>query len=141
MDYDIYAKGEKRLAWYDAIVAVELPEGDGSVVVQRIVDSLGQAVAERNCPTGHLKLLVRYGDKVFKFSTTSAGEEVPEIPTIKGRHVEITLNARTEDDAMDLRGALREALARALTGTALTWRVVEEDAFHPSKPVPYKRII
>jgi hypothetical protein len=71
---------------------------------------------------------------------TSAGEEKPEIPTIQGRRLEITLNARTEDGAMDLRAALREAFARALTGTALTWRVLEEDAFHPSKPVPYRRI-
>jgi Ni2+-binding GTPase involved in maturation of urease and hydrogenase len=141
VDYDLYAKGENRLAWYDAVIVVEVPNGDGRGAVQRIVDSLGQAVVGRNRPTGHVKLLVRHQDSVFKCSITSAGEEKPEIPMVQGERLSITLNARTEDGAMDLRAALREAFAQALTSTSITWQVVEEDAFHPSKPVPYKRII
>jgi hypothetical protein len=89
---------------------------------------------------GHLKLLVHHRGGVFKGSVTAGDDGPPEIPDISGGHLDITLNARTEGRAEDLRSSMREALAGAFRGEGITWRVGEEKSFHPSRPVPYNRI-
>jgi Ni2+-binding GTPase involved in maturation of urease and hydrogenase len=138
VDYDRYAAGEMRLAWYDASISVELPPSAGRETVRRILVEVRRSVLGRKI--GHVKLLVRHSDGVFNASLTAGGDGSLLIPAIGGGHLDITLNARAEGRAEDLCSSLRNSLTAALSGEGIAWRIGEEKAFHPSRPNPYSRI-
>jgi Ni2+-binding GTPase involved in maturation of urease and hydrogenase len=135
VDYDRYGTGEMRLAWYDASIGVDLPPSMARETVGRIMMELKRAAHGKKQILGHLKLLVRHRDGLFKCSMTAGDDRPPAIPDMWGGHLDIIINVRTEGGAERLRSSMREALASALKGEGITWRVGEERAFHPSRPI------
>jgi hypothetical protein len=140
VDYDLYAVGEARLAWYDASIAIDLPGDEGREAVRALVLALRGVAQGSRRPAAHLKMFVTHGDGSFKWSLTASDDNLYEIPPVRGPHVSATINARTEDDPEKLRRAMRRAVGNASGSSGVTMRIVDEQSFHPSKPVPYKRI-
>ncbi len=140
VDYDRYAHGEMGLAWYDASLAIDLPSDKGQEVVQRLIHELRVAVHGAGRPVGHLKIHVRHAGGSFKLSITQDHAEPTEVHAIDGTVLGVTINARTEGGAEALQSTVREAVARAVSGNGITVRLLQEAAFHPSRPEPSLRM-
>jgi len=138
VDYDRYAAGEMRLAWYDASVVVQAE--DGAAAVRILMEELRAASRDAGGPAAHIKLLVEHRDGVFKGSLTDAEAALPDVPAIAGPRMKVVVNARAETHAEDLRSAMRAALERAAPRGGMEVRVTEEQSFHPFRPVPSERI-
>ena len=139
VDYRRYAAGETLLAWYDASVEIRSPV-DGREAVRVLVEEIRAAAQAMKGPAAHVKLLVEHGEGVFKASLTTADDLPTEIPPVRGPVLKVTINARVEADAEELKGAMRTALERVAARPRLGLRITEEQSFHPSPPVPFQRI-
>ena len=140
VDYDRYAHGEMGLAWYDASLAIDLPADKGREVARRLIHELRMAVHGAGRPVGHLKIHVRHAGGSFKLSITEDPAEPAEVHAVDGAVLEVTINARTEGGAGALQSTVREAVARAVSGNGNTLRLLQEAAFHPSRPEPSLRM-
>jgi len=89
---------------------------------------------------GHLKIHVRHAGGSFKASITEDPAVPAEVDDIAGAVLGVIINARTEDGAETLQSAVREALARSLSGGGIRVRILKEAAFHPSRPEPSLRM-
>jgi G3E family GTPase len=140
VDYDRYARGEIALAWYDASLVIELSEHSGPEVTRRLIDELRRAAFDGRRAVGHLKVHFRHEDGAFTSSITEDPGVPPETAEVTGRRLEVMINARAEDASERLASALREAVDRAVSGAGLPWRLLAEEAFHPSIPRPFVRM-
>jgi hypothetical protein len=75
-----------------------------------------------------------------KASLTSADDLLPEIPPIRGPRLRVTINARCEAGAEELRSAMQTAIERSARSGQAAVHITEEQSFHPSRPVPFERI-
>jgi G3E family GTPase len=139
VDYERYAAGETRLAWYDASMVMDTREEEATGAVRILMEEIRTAAREAKGPAAHIKLLVAHRGGVFKGSITAAGDALPEIPSIEGSRLKVIINARAETRAEDLLSAMRAALERSARRGAGV-RVTEEQSFHPSRPVPSERV-
>jgi Ni2+-binding GTPase involved in maturation of urease and hydrogenase len=139
VDYQRYADGEMRLAWYDASILLDTVP-DGREAVRILMAEIRAAAGTMKGPAAHIKLLVEHGDGVFKGSLTTADDLPAEIPPVRGPVLKVIVNARVEADAEELKSAMRTALQRVAARPELGLRIIEEQSFHPSPPVPFQRI-
>jgi Ni2+-binding GTPase involved in maturation of urease and hydrogenase len=140
VDYDRYANGEMSLAWYDAFIVIDLPAEIGREVAERLMDALRSATQRRGRPLGHVKIFVRHEAGAFKTSIWNEKDDPEGLRLVAGSHLEVTINARTEDSAEGLRSAIREAVSLALSEKGVSWKVTNEESFHPSRPRPFLRM-
>lgn len=140
VDYDRYTHGEMELAWYDASLMVDLPGDTAHGVARRLIDELRAATHEAGLRVGHLKVYVRHEGGSFKASISEDTAVPAEIATASGRRLQVTINARAEESAERLRSAVRGAVARAVSGDGITWKLFNEESFHPARPRPFRRM-
>ncbi len=140
VDYDRYSRGETGLAWYDATLSIDLSEDIGKETARRLLEELRDSVKRRGRPVGHLKVHLRHPGGSVKVSITDEAAPTAEMQKVSGRHLEVTINARAEDSADDLKAAIREGTQRALAGAGIVWAISNEESFHPGRPRPFLRI-
>jgi G3E family GTPase len=140
VDYDRYSHGETGLAWYDATLSIDLSEDRGNDTAHRLVVELRDAVRRRGRPVGHLKVHLGHPGGSLKVSITDDLVSPSEMQKVCGRHLDVVINARTEDSAEGLQAAIREGTQRALSGAGIAWAISNEESFHPARPQPYLRM-
>ncbi len=130
IDYQEYGRAEAALAWYDARLRFQFPEGSGGAAVGSFLNGLAAAITAEGAPIGHLKALVSHSAGDEKISITG-GDETGRVlaAEIPGTSAEVILNARIQMGAERLRSLVRAAAAEAGGVTILA-----EDAFHPAPP-------
>ena len=140
VDYDRYARGEMGLAWYDASLTVDLSTDNGREVTQRLIDELRAAAYDGGRSVGHVKMRVRHAGGSFRLSITEEAVTPMGSHPVAGKRLDFTINARAEDSADGLSFAIREGVARALSGDGIVWKLLNEEAFHPLRPEPFMRM-
>jgi len=142
IDYERYGDGEAQLAWLDEEVALDAAPGMARAAVVRLIGAVIGAMAARQIPIGHLKMLIRWdsGESNLSFTALDEKEWQQEIPAITGRRVTLLINARVEAQTAVLRQVLKQAVdgvvADGLAGAAES----NVALFHPRRPRPTHRI-
>lgn len=144
IDYARYADGERRLAWLDQEVVFE-----GRYIGLRAVacDAVGRIMAgfERlQTPIGHVKFILQgsaSGEGRINFPTLYSNSSWQDhVPNLQGERLALSINARVEMPASELKALIRSALSETAGAFGLTWRSELEDAFHPADPNPEYRL-
>jgi hypothetical protein len=82
IDYDVYAKGEAKLAWFDQELEVYAPESDTLTVIEDLINRVYKKVTEKQFAIGHLKFLVN-GTKKISFTSGTDPSASLSIPAIE----------------------------------------------------------
>ncbi len=134
VDYGRYGEGERRLAWLDQELLIQAPR-NGREALEALVVAIEQAIRLRGWPIAHCKFLARSGGRHAKISLTALQEpeglrSLPEL----GHEIELTINARVEADAQELRQVIGETLRAVAREHGLVWQLRGEQAFYPEAP-------
>jgi Ni2+-binding GTPase involved in maturation of urease and hydrogenase len=140
LDYKRYARGEAALAWYDGSFGIDVPSDGGPRMVRAIIDELRRSVFAGRRPVGHLKIHVRHDGGSMRASITEQAVDPAAAAAVSGKRLEVTINARAEDRAEQLKAAVREGLARAVAVCSAACQLLGEEAFHPGEPRPTFRM-
>lgn len=154
MDYELYAQGERNLAWLDLSGSLA-PASDEAVpeaaqAIRKLLREFSARLAAASLPVGHLKVIVRdphgRGGKVSVTGADPSGaEEIDaalreQLPHELTYPLELLLNARVMSDAETLRQTFHEARNRTELALSITLTVEREDAFLPGYPKPIHRL-
>lgn len=142
IDYGIYGDGERRLAWLDAELALQVRPGQGRDTVRDFIGALVAELARQQAPLGHLKFMVAWPGGEVKISLTAGGQEDwrPLVPEIAAAELTVLVNARVELGHEALRAALATALAHVRALPAVTCTERSLSVFHPGLPRPTHRL-
>jgi Ni2+-binding GTPase involved in maturation of urease and hydrogenase len=143
MDYQRYGAGEACLAWLDEDVHIGGLEGRGSWVAQRILSEMLIALQLRGAPIGHLKFFLQGADGgqgKISFNTLPTLDWEAMLPVLLGPTLHLTINARVEMPALELRDLVQSALERGVQLPGIHILSQSLDAFHPSAPQPTHRL-
>lgn len=148
VDYEVYADGEAKLGWLNAIVKVSSQIFfDANDFLKKTAVFIQQKLNEANIEIAHLKM-------TFSPSQAISGEIcsvnlvrndfVPELsyelenPVKEGR---LIINLRAESDPEFLEKSVRESISKtAELFSGLEFVILNLDRFRPGKPVPTYRI-
>ncbi len=150
VDYDLYAKGEALLGWYDAELSVHAvrEEFDGNAFLLALAKAVAARLEQEGVSVAHLKMSlarcgVRPGSKevdydlaivqVVKNGTRSELSERLKSNLVVGK---LLVNLRAEGPPAILRKTMQECLQSAKVRRV--W--LEEAVFKPGRPVPVHRI-
>ncbi len=75
IDYDTYAEGESRLAWYDRSLRVISNDGNAVLVSEILMRSIFDAIRGAGFTIGHLKFMVQNGLEARKVTFTAASTD------------------------------------------------------------------
>ncbi len=154
MDYELYAEGERNLAWLDlsgtlADLSGE-PVSGASEVLGALLRGLSGRLSTGSLPVGHLKVIVSDSrGRGCKISLTGADSVLPEevdkalsrqLPEELAYPLELLLNARVMCDAKTLRQEFKEAANATEKAFGVTLTIDREDAFLPGYPRPIHRL-
>jgi hypothetical protein len=154
IDYELYASGERNLAWLDLSGTLSprsgQPDYGASEVLRALLGEFSARLSSASLPVGHLKVIVRdpHG-RGGKLSLTGADPVLPdEIDAALSRQLpqeltyplELLLNARVMCDAESLRQQFREATSATEKTFDVALAIDREDAFLPGYPKPVHRL-
>ncbi len=142
IDYARYGAGEEALAWLDAEVQVQSPEGGAREATSRLVCAVVAQVSEGANAVGHVKFLIRDHLYDVKVSHTAADEapdpalleELRQLDRLSDSQLYVVVNARAEIDAATLQRILDRAVA--VSAGEDTLAIIRSAAFHPAPPQP-----
>jgi len=144
INYDIYAEGEAKLAWFDQELEVYSPESDALGVIENLINNIYKKVTERQFPIGHLKFLV---NGTRKISFTSGGEQLASlsIPATGSNGTQINnpatllVNLRLETSPGMIAQLVREAITESEVQFNCKIIVISLNSFQPGYPKPVHR--
>jgi len=138
IDYQRYGAGEGQLAWLDESLVLNLPKGDTRNQVIHWLEVLLELLRQRGAGVGHLKLLLKAGEREVKISFPTLEEPgwQARIPHLNDQRVEVLVNARIQMEA----GELRQVFHQALTECGISYHVAASESFFPRFPNPTHRI-
>jgi hypothetical protein len=144
IDYDIYAEGEARLAWFDQELEVYATENNALSVIGALINSIYKKVTDRRFPIGHLKFLVN-GTK--KISLTSGMEQeaslsIPAIGsngTLLKNPATLLVNLRVQASPAQVENLVREAITESETHYNCKIIELSLNSFQPGYPKPVHR--
>ncbi len=141
IDYDIYARAEAELGWYNGSYRFELRERTDTY---RLAIEMLKAIAQ-NYEAGeiaHVKLILSSGSNAMKMSLVYQDVSVDGV---KGSRygsgaVAMTVNARVVSSPEKLREVVRRSVDSSLSLHGLSLGGVEDTSFSPSRPEPTYRM-
>ena len=135
IDYQRYGHGEAQLAWLDE--TVRLHGADSALAIRRIISTILDALKARGAAIGHLKYLLQAEGFEGKISFPTLDEPGWEsiLPVRLEGEVVLTVNARVEMPADELRSLFQESLRQA----NVEYREDGISYFHPKQPSPTYR--
>jgi len=142
IDYERYGEGESRLAWLDQEVRWTVREGQGRPVVIAMIEQITAAIRAQNWGIGHLKFLARgeQGEAKISIPTLEEAGWQERMPSLRGRRIEVLINARVEAEAHALRELIQQSLEQTAQATGATLSESRVTFFHPDTPHPTHRI-
>jgi Ni2+-binding GTPase involved in maturation of urease and hydrogenase len=141
MDYLRYGEGEAKLAWLDEEISMEVPDGLGREVAQRLIAAILSAIRIQPAVIGHVKFMVQGGEVEAKVSlpTLDEGDWHGQVPVIPGTHIAFLVNARVEMPAEQLAERVHWALAQVSTEMPIVLHESRSNYFHLQFPNPTHR--
>ena len=142
MDYQTYAEGEAELGWLNCQVAAEADERfEMDDLVLRLVQRIGEELANQECEVAHLKVLGQtLNDTAVANLVGSAAEtEVSLASQIKSQKCDVLVNARVAASPEQLSSVVESVTTEI--GNAMNIRLVvgNMQSFRPAKPEPTHR--
>ena len=144
LDYDLYADGEARLAWFNGAASVSGSEPfDPDRVLMQLALEVQQYLRERPAKIAHLKISLESDDSTGGGLTlvNLVPENLrPEFGQRHGRTIgrgRLTINLRAETDPEWMAAAVWRAVAK-LEPLAAGWHAQPEfeECFSPARPAP-----
>jgi G3E family GTPase len=143
LDYQIYGNGEHQLAWYDGILRIQYQNNNKGFDdwLQESIKLFMGILKGQEIAIGHLKFLVNDHHHHKKLSITNLSDTLEfEKLKIKWKSpIELTINARLECDADQLKIWLQDVFFKRNTNNGINIEVVSEQSFHPEFPKPTYR--
>lgn len=142
IDYARYGEGEARLAWLDQEVVWTVREGQGRPVVTTMIEQIATAIRAQGWGIGHLKFMARGEQGEAKISVPTLEEPgwQDRLPSLRGRRIEVLINARVEAEAHALHDLVQKALEETARRTGATLSESKVTFFHPAEPRPTHRL-
>lgn len=139
IDYARYAAAEAALGWLNWEAELRLETAlTPAAVVGPLLERLDAELTRAGAPIAHLKIFDRAATGYIRAGICRNGDE----PTVEGdllaspaRRHELVINLR----ARAVPAVLEEAVARAAGELPVTPRVLQQQCFQPSPPVPEHR--
>jgi len=140
IDYEIYGAGEAKLAWLDAVLAVQtekLPSVKASALLAEIIY---EKIKHEELTIGHLKLLIDDGSNQFKISYTTTDQHQAAILNGTSSKASVIINARVQTDPEILQHIIFESIDETTLKANCKIQVHSLSAFQPGFPRPTHRI-
>jgi len=143
MDYEQYASGELKLAWFDKVFSISSAQNIPSAVIREMLSGINRKLKDSSTPVGHLKVFAdTAASGAFKYSLTGMDAEESNFsyPENPGKEISFVLNARVENSPQFLSDLIKSVLSDVIINNNLIMKEKEENAFKPGKPAPIHRI-
>ena len=141
VDYELYAKAEAELGWYNGSYQFELRnETDTYDLATKILRHVAQSF--ENGQIAHVKLLLDSSINAMKMSLVFSDIGVDGVKggrKAKGK-VELNMNARVLSTPDRLREVMRHSVISVLENSGATSIEYKDDCFSPGRPNPTYRI-
>jgi G3E family GTPase len=142
IDYDLYAKAEAELGWYNGKFTFDVPNRVDSY---DLATKLLRAIASEydTSDIAHAKLFIKSSTNALKMS--EVGERL-SVDLVSGSRysqgpVDLLLNARIVSSPEKLRRVANESVRSVLESAKLVLKEAKDDCFSPSPPKPYYRMV
>jgi Ni2+-binding GTPase involved in maturation of urease and hydrogenase len=136
IDYDIYAEGEAKMAWFDQELEIS---GDA---VSRTVDFLIKSIYEKtvaaNYPIGHLKFMID-GKEKLSFTVCDNESEIKGVFIDQDR-CNLLINARVQIKPDLLSAIVSDSVRQAEQEFNCTIKELSMASFQPGYPKPTHRL-
>lgn len=143
LDYEIYTRGEIKLAWLDARVSLSSPiQIRWGKLLAGLFSDLEHNL-RKHAKIAHLKFYIHSDHTDQKIGTTALQDdrESKELMDFSSKLVSIWINLRAEVNPGLLKTELQNALATLEKQSHLSIRLESELDFVPAKPQPSHRIL
>ncbi|HXB94995.1 MAG TPA: GTP-binding protein [Puia sp.] len=136
IDYDLYGRGEARLAWLDQQLVIQCAGGEAQTAASSLMHSLYDKISRRGYPIGHLKFLLDGATKI-SFTTTGSTDPITVRPSNRST---LLVNARVQTNPKTLSRLMLTAIRATEIRQPCTIRVLNESCFQPGYPRPTHRM-
>lgn len=137
IDYDIYAEGEARLAWFDQELEIYSSSNNALQQAEELINTIYKKITDHQYATGHLKFLI---NGVTKISFTSNMQPPVIIEKEPGASAALLINIRVQTEPQKITQLITEAINE--TETQSGCKIIQQSlsAFKPGYPKPTHRI-
>ena len=137
INYDMYARGEAKLAWVDQVVEIFSLNYHALQLTEKLINTIYQDVLSAGFPIGHLKFMV---NDTIKISFTSAGAPLAALEIKPAPSVAILMNMRVQAAPEMLTQLVAGAIASVASEPGCRIIVSSQSAFQPGYPQPVFRM-
>jgi G3E family GTPase len=137
INYDIYAKGEAKLAWVDEVIEIFSSDNKALQQAEDLINKIYREVSERQYPIGHLKFLINNG---IKISFTAANEPLASIRHTPAVSATVLINMRVQTEPDELTQLVANAVREVEIQSGCRIIVSSLAAFQPGYPRPAFRM-
>jgi len=139
IDYEVYGKGEAKLAWHDAAIEIYSPNYDAPDAAVNLMRTIYENIHLNKCPVGHLKFLLN-GEKKISFTYESQEELLDAVENKKSNLATLLINARVQTSPEKLSQLMSEAIKETQIKCNCKIAVKSLASFQPGFPRPTYRI-
>ncbi len=137
VDYDIYAEGEAKLAWYDQDLEIMNGNNNAMIDAQLFINTIYEKIKAQGYRIGHLKFFVN--DKI-KVSFTSNSQPLIELNAGPASSIHVLVNIRVQTDPGTISRLVQEAISEAELSSGCKMTSADVSAFQPGYPRPTYRM-
>ncbi|MEJ7588880.1 MAG: hypothetical protein WKI04_15095, partial [Ferruginibacter sp.] len=136
IDYEIYAAGEARLAWFDGELEIYSANNTAIHEAGDLINNFYKKVNDHHYPIGHLKFLI---NSCTKISFTGSGQPPAAIQIHQAGVVKVLINMRVQTEPARLRQLVADVVndLEILSGSKIVTNNLS--AFQPGYPRPTHR--
>jgi hypothetical protein len=140
IDYDIYAKAEAELGWYDGRIKFHAMRLDSYALATKILNYVAKDYDPQDI--AHIKVLLRSSNNSMKMSLVRNNLTVD---WVKGSRyadgdLEVLVNGRVISSPSALKCSIQGAVNKALDEVGVSEYLFTDDCFSPGRPNPTHRL-
>jgi hypothetical protein len=137
IDYDIYASGEARLAWYDQELEIFSPGNNAMQEAIDLIIAFHEKILDNQYVIGHLKFLLNGS---YKVSLTQGSQLLENIPLEPAASCTLLINMRLQAHPDSIKELVEETIREFEIRLGSKCVVNSVSAFKPGYPRPTHRI-
>jgi Ni2+-binding GTPase involved in maturation of urease and hydrogenase len=137
IDYDIYAAGEAKLAWFDQELEIYSANNNALQHAEDLINNIYEKIIAHEYAPGHLKFLI---NGAIKISFTSNTQPAVTIKTEPAASAALLINIRVQTEPEIIEQLIAGAVKEAEMQSGCKIIVNSLSAFKPSYPHPAYRI-
>ncbi|MEP7144155.1 MAG: GTP-binding protein [Ferruginibacter sp.] len=137
IDYDIYAAGEAKLAWFDQELEIYSANNNALQQVEDLVNNIYKKINAHQYTIGHLKFLINGALKISFISNTQQEATLTIEPAASAA---LLINIRVQTDPEIIEQLIAAAIKEVQMKSGCKIVVISLSAFKPGYPRPTYRI-